>query len=56
MTINRNQTYFTVVTGIKRAEQISALLEKEGRLQTVIRYDNWNIGRIQYYIFYYTYR
>ena len=55
-TLNRNQTEITVVTSATKAGHIASLLEKENRLQTVIRYNNYKLNKIEYYIFYYNYR
>lgn len=54
--INRNQTEITVVTNVTKAGRIASLLEKENRLQTVIRYNNYKLNKVEYYIFYYNYR
>ena len=54
--INRNQTNITVVTSATKAGHIATKLNKENRLQTVIRYRNYKLNKIEYYIFYYNYR
>ena len=56
MTINRNQTNFTVVTSATKAGRMASDLNKQNRLQTVIRYQNYKLNRVEYYIFYYNYR
>lgn len=53
MKINRNQTTFTFVTSAKKAETISGVLKAQGRLNNVIKWKNYKLGRIEYYIFYY---
>ena len=55
-TINRNQTNITVVTSATKAGHIATKLNKENRLQTVIRYKNYKKNVIEYYIFYYNYK
>ena len=55
-TINRNQTNITVVTNATKAGHIAEKLNKENRLQTVIRYKNYKKNVVEYYIFYYNYK
>lgn len=55
MTINRNQTEITVVTNATKAGHIATKLNKQNRLQTVIRYKNYKKNVVEYYIFYYNY-
>ena len=56
MTINKNQTVFTVVTSTPKAVKIAEKLNKANRLHTLVRYKNYKLNRIEYYIFYYNYR
>lgn len=55
MTINRNQTNFITVTNIVKAAHIVSVLESENRFQTMIRYQNYKLNKVEYYIFYYNY-
>ena len=55
MKINKAQTNMTVMTSAKKAFHVADILKRQDRFETVIRYDNYKKGIVEYYIFYRNY-